>query len=85
MKHEDKTKAIQFIRPNAEFVLRGDDLEWLDESQTEPTEKEIEAGWLAYKKAQDAELKAKEQAKESAQAKLAALGLTVEDLTALGL
>ena len=85
MKHEDKVKAIQFIRPDAEFALTGDELEWRDENQTEPTESEIEAGLVAYKKAQEAELKTKDQAKEAAQAKLAALGLTVEDLTALGL
>lgn len=35
--------------------------------------------------ARKAEAEAKATAKESAQAKLAALGLTVEDLTALGL
>jgi len=85
MKHEDKVKAILHIRPEASFVLKGDELKWLDENQTEPTDKEIEAGLIAYIKAQDAELKAKDQAKEAAQAKLAALGLTVEDLTALGL
>lgn len=36
-------------------------------------------------KAKQAETQAKAAAKEAAQAKLAALGLTVEDLTALGL
>jgi hypothetical protein len=85
MKHEDKVKAIQFIRPDAEFALTGDELEWRDENQTQPTESEIEAGLVAYKKAQEAELKTKDQAREAAQAKLAALGLTVEDLQALGL
>ena len=85
MKHKDKIKSIAFIRPNANFVLRDDELTWLDESQTEPTDAEIAAGLVSYKKAQDAEEKARVAAKESAQAKLAALGLTVEDLTALGL
>ena len=85
MKHEDKVKAIQFIRPDAEFALTGDELDWRDENQTQPSESEIEAGLVAYKKAQEVELKTKDQAKEAAQAKLAALGLTVEDLTALGL
>ena len=85
MKHQDKVKAIQFIRPNAEFTLKGDELEWLDETQTEPTKKEIETGWLAYQAAEIAEAEAKAAAKAAAQAKLAALGLTVEDLTALGL
>ena len=76
MKHEDKTKAIQFIRPNAEFVLRGDNLKWLDESQTEPTEKEIEAGWLAYQSARQAEAEAKATAKS---ALLNRLGITEDE------
>ena len=38
-----KAKAIDSLRPGAEWVLRGDDLEWLDQTQTEPTEAEIEA------------------------------------------
>ncbi len=36
-----KTKAISSLRPNSEWVLRGEDLEWLDHSQTKPTETEI--------------------------------------------
>ena len=39
----DKVQAIQTLRPKAQWVLRGDDLEWLDAEQTEPTETEIEA------------------------------------------
>ena len=85
MQHNDKMKAIQFIRPYAQFVLAGDDLTWFDEEQTEPTESEIEAGWVAYQAAQIAEAEAKAEAKLAAQAKLAALGLTVSDLEALGL
>ena len=38
-----KTKAILSLRPGAEWVLRGDDLEWLDTNQTQPTEAEITA------------------------------------------
>ena len=85
MEHLDKVKTISFLRPNAKFVLRGETIEWLDEIQTEPTEAEIKTGFVSYKKAQDAELKTKDQAKAAAQSKLAALGLTVEDLQALGL
>jgi hypothetical protein len=85
MEHLDKVKTISFLRPNAKFVLRGETIEWLDESQTQPTETEIKAGWIVYQKAQDAEEKAKVAAKATAQAKLAELGLTVEDLQALGL
>jgi hypothetical protein len=36
-------KAIQGLRPDAEFVLRGDELEWLDQNQAEPTAQEIAA------------------------------------------
>jgi hypothetical protein len=38
-----KVNAIQSLRPDAEFILRGDDLEWLDKQQLQPTEAEIQA------------------------------------------
>ena len=85
MEYKDKIKTLTFIRPNAEFIVRGDELEWLDKKQDKPTEAEIEAGWIAYQAAEEAEAEAKASAKTAAQAKLAALGLTVEDLSALGL
>jgi len=31
------TNALQSLKPGAEWVLRGDVLEWLDSGQTEPT------------------------------------------------
>jgi len=39
----DKIKAIQSLKPDAEWVLRGDKLEWLDKKQTKPTDAEIDA------------------------------------------
>jgi 4-hydroxyphenylpyruvate dioxygenase-like putative hemolysin len=36
-----KTDALQSLRPGAEWVLRGDNLEWMDTKQTKPTEAEI--------------------------------------------
>ena len=36
-----KAQALQSLRPGAQWVLRGDDLEWLDTEQTQPTEAEI--------------------------------------------
>ena len=42
----DTAQAIQSLKPNAEWILRGDDfdgLEWLDTKQTKPTESEIDA------------------------------------------
>jgi len=35
--------ALQSLKPNAEWVLRGDELEWLDSKQTEPTADELAA------------------------------------------
>ena len=37
----DKITAIQSLRPNSHWVLRGDTLEWNDTEQTQPTEAEI--------------------------------------------
>jgi hypothetical protein len=65
MKHEDKVKAIQFIRPDAQFVLVGDEVNWLDENQTEPTKSEIDAGLKAYEAAEKAKLNAKNAAKSA--------------------
>ena len=85
MLFRDKMNAIQHIRPNAEFILRGDEIEWLDETQIKPTDKEIEDGLIVYQATQQAEAEAKAQAKAAAEGKLAALGLTTDDLRALGL
>jgi len=38
-----KPDALQSLRPGAEWVLRGDELEWLDANQTQPTDAEIAA------------------------------------------
>lgn len=39
----NKVKAIQSLRPNAQWNLRGDELEWLDSNTTKPTDAEINA------------------------------------------
>jgi hypothetical protein len=38
-----KVDAIFSLRPGAQWVLRGDDLEWLDQNQTQPSDAEIAA------------------------------------------
>ena len=38
-----KVNALQSLRPNAEWVLWGDEVKWLDTNQTQPTEAEITA------------------------------------------
>ena len=37
------TDALQSLKSGAEWVLRGNVLEWLDSVQTEPTQSEIDA------------------------------------------
>ena len=37
----DTVAALQSLKPAAQWVLRGDDLEWLDEVKTEPTALQI--------------------------------------------
>ena len=37
------TDALQSLKPGAAWGLRGDILEWLDGSQTEPTQSQIDA------------------------------------------
>ena len=39
----DKVAALQALTPNAQWVLRGDELEWLDTEQTQPTDSAIAA------------------------------------------
>ncbi len=39
----DIAKAIERIRPGAEFNIRDGKIEWLDSKQTEPNVKEIQA------------------------------------------
>jgi len=38
-----KGSAIVSLRPGAKWVLRGDELEWLDQNQSQPSDAEIEA------------------------------------------
>jgi len=79
-------QVLSFLIPDGGWLIYGDDYEAIQFLECEPiTEAEFEAGFAQYdtwKAEQDA---AKAAAKTAAQAKLAALGLTVEDLTALGL
>jgi len=38
-----KVEALFSLRPKAQWTLRGDELEWVDTIQTQPTEEEIQA------------------------------------------
>ena len=38
-----RAEALSKLRPNANWIMHGDDITWLDESQTQPTEEELVA------------------------------------------
>ena len=59
-----KADALQSLRPGAEWVLRGDDLEWLDTKQTQPTEAEIQAEITRLQAEYDAKAYARSRAAE---------------------
>ena len=82
------SRTLDALRPNAEYALSGNDIKdilWITSDVQAITKAEYDA---EYKKQSDlyAENQVKaEAAKSIAQAKLEALGLTADDLKALGL
>ena len=80
--------ALQALTPNAQWVLRGDELEWLDTEQTEPTAVAIAAKIVELQAAFDAAEYARDRqaAYPSIQDCIHALldgGATLTDLQAL--
>lgn len=79
-------QVLSMLIPNGGYVQVGEDYEGIQFLQCEPiTKAEYEAGFAQYdawKAQNEAETLAK---KTAAQAKLAALGLDIDDLKALGL
>jgi hypothetical protein len=74
--HSQILASVQYIRPNAQFVLRGDELEWLDTEQSKPTQAEIEAGWVAYQAKVESD---KTETAAQKQALLNRLGITEDE------
>jgi len=50
----DTVAALQSLTPNAQWVLRGDELEWLDTEQTQPTAAALAAEVIRLQAAYDA-------------------------------
>jgi len=70
--------------PNAQWTLNGDTydgLTWLSDTP-KPSQAELDAAWPAVQQAQADAVAAKEAARQSAISKLAALGLTVDEISA---
>jgi hypothetical protein len=80
-------EVLMYLCPNVEFTIQGTEYEGINWHEKTPaiTKKQFQDGFAqfdAWKAEQDAEQAA---AKVAAEAKLAALGLTADDLKALGL
>ena len=81
-------KAIKKLKPNSEFSFSNNDystIKWDVLQGDAPTQAEIDDAIEQVKADEAQAIIDQANAKAAAQAKLAALGLTVEDLTALGL
>ena len=76
------TRVLQALRPGVEFTFNDEDLstiKWSVEGTTTPTQAEVNAKIVEL----EAVDTAKVTARQSALAKLAALGLTAEEIAAL--
>ena len=60
----NKGDALLSLRPGSEWVIRGDDLEWLDTEQTRPTDAEIAAEIIRLQAEYDAKEYARKRAPE---------------------
>lgn len=78
--------ALQSLRPGAEFTFNNEDIStitWHTEGITTPTQEEIDNEIQRLKDKAEQDIAAKADAKLAAQAKLAAIGLTPEEIAAL--
>jgi hypothetical protein len=83
----DLSKCLVYLFPSAEWAMDDNNfetLQWFSQSK-KPTLAELEAAWPNVVANEEAKEQAKKDAKAAAEAKLAALGLTTDDLKALGL
>jgi len=80
----DYAAVIRANYPGSEYVLVGDTydgLTWLSDTP-KPSQAELDAAWPAVQQAAQDVVAAKEAARQSAIDKLAALGLTVDEISA---
>ena len=78
--------ALQSLRPGAEFTFNDDDLStitWHTQGVTTPTQEEVNNEIKRLEEEAAQAVTAKADAKASAQAKLAAIGLTPEEIAAV--
>ena len=78
--------AIKFLYPESEFSMINDDVNqitWVGQSYPVPSAQELQDAIAAMEAAEAAKVAELAANKESARAKLAALGLTGEEIAAL--
>ena len=85
MEHNQIIKSLNFIRPDSKWLLQGETLVWQDDKQVEPTLSDIKQGYNAAIEKEEQDKKDAIAKKAAAEEKLIKLGLTVEDIKALGL
>jgi hypothetical protein len=79
-------QVLAMLIPNGGYVATGDEFEGIQFLECEPiTKAQFTAGFAKFDAWQNQQIATQMAAKEAAQAKLAALGLTTDDLKALGL
>ena len=81
-----KGQAVASLRPETEFVIYNDDVEnmiWHTEGVEPLTQAEVDAEVARLEQAAADEAAARQAARESAEAKLLALGLTIEEVEAM--
>lgn len=79
-------EVLSMLCPNTEWVVSGDDFDSIQWIKGETiTKAQFDAGFAQYDAWKAQKIADAISAKESAQEKLAALGLTTDDLKALGL
>ena len=80
----DYVAVLSANYPDAQWTLSGNDyatLIWHDDTP-KPSQAELDAAWPAVQQAQADAVAAKQAARQSAIDKLAALGLTVDEISA---
>ena len=75
--------ALHSLKPKAEWVLRGDVLEWLDAVQTEPTQAEIDVEITRLQAVYDSQAYARSRQQEYPSIQECVHAILDDDLTAL--
>ena len=85
MKNEEIGNALNALGFMSGFAITDETITLWENEQPQPSDLEIANGAILWKEKQSKLLADAKASKEAAQAKLAALGLTTDDLKALGL